>query len=517
MARVLVYYTNPDIKKKVLGLVSLLDGNDFFFLSDVSDFKEDIRLISPECLIIEGEIFDVLIGEPTYFTLINSIGNLIIIGKTKRSVILPSGLSPLLLPSDFDAKALANAIMPLDRINSEMHEKISKDEKREIIGLVGISRDVTIAKEYEEKILQEQNLLKALMDNIPDSIYFKDRKSRFIKINKAWARKHNPVNPEDAIGKSDIDFFSKTFSEETFREEQMMMETALPLINKLEKKVYADGSERYKLVTKVPVSGAKGTIIGLVGISHDITDLKIGEIKLAKEKELLQSLMDNIPDLIYFKDCESKFTRINKAQAALLGMKSPDEAIGKNDFDFFPREQSENDYQDEQKILRSGIPMINHIEKVTLVDGNSIWISATKIPIKDQHGNISGLVGISRDITIMEEAREKLKLAKEKAEESNFAKSQFLANMSHEIRTPMNGVIGMADILSYTELTTEQQSYLDIIIKSGTNLLSIINDILDLSKIEADSLELEKAPINVRGIMEDVADVLIISANNKNL
>ena len=198
-------------------------------------------------------------------------------------------------------------------------------------------------------------------------------------------------------------------------------------------------------------------------------------------------------------------------------MKSPDEAIGKNDFDFFPREQSENDYQDEQKILRSGIPMINHIEKVTLVDGNSIWISATKIPIKDQHGNISGLVGISRDITIMEEAREKLKLAKEKAEESNFAKSQFLANMSHEIRTPMNGVIGMADILSYTELTTEQQSYLDIIIKSGTNLLSIINDILDLSKIEADSLELEKAPINVRGIMEDVADVLIISANNKNL
>jgi len=627
MARVLVYYTDPDIKKKVLGSVSLLDGYDFCFLSVVSDFKEDIRLISPGCLIIEGKMFEALIGEPTCFTLIQTIGKLIIISENKRSVILPSsGLSPVLLPPDFDSRALANAILPSDRISSGMYEKISeeikteaemhnerrflqmlmenipdtiyfkdtksrftrinhakakslgiqnpedavgktdadffdaerakktlkderemmksgipilnklehvkfpagsrfvsatkiplKDEEGRIIGLVGISRDVTKNQEYEEKLLKEQNLLKALMDNIPDSIYFKDRKSRFIRINKAWARKYSLTNPDEAIGKTDVDFFHSSFAKETLREEQLLMETAMPLINKLEKKVNADGSDRYQLVSKVPISGAKGAIIGLVGISHNVTDLKMAEIELAREKELLQSLMDNIPDLIYFKDCESKFTRINKAQAALLGIKSPDEAIGKNDFDFFPREQSEYAYQDEQEIFRSGIPMINHIEKVTPVDGNTIWMSATKIPTKDEHGNVTGLVGISRDITIMEMARENLKFAKEKAEESNYAKSQFLANMSHEIRTPMNGVIGMADVMSYTELTTEQQSYLDIIIKSGNSLLGIINDILDLSKIESDNLDLEKAPISIRGIMEDVADVLMISANNKNL
>ena len=131
--------------------------------------------------------------------------------------------------------------------------------------------------------------------------------------------------------------------------------------------------------------------------------------------------------------------------------------------------------------------------------------------------DITGLVGVSRDITIMETARENLKYAKEKAEEANFAKSQFLANMSHEIRTPMNGVIGMADILRYTSLTPEQQSYLDIIIKSGNSLISIINDILDLSKIESDNLTLDKAPISIRGIMEDVADILIVAANNKSI
>lgn len=392
-----------------------------------------------------------------------------------------------------------------------------KDEKGTIIGLVGISRDVTKTREYEEKLLKERNLLKALMDNIPDSIYFKDRESRFIRTNKAWSRKHNPGNTEDVIGKSDIDFFSKSFSEQTFREEQMLMETGLPLINKLEKKVYSDGSERFKLVTKVPISGENGTVIGLVGISHDITDLKTAEIKLAREKELLQSLIDNIPDLIYFKDRQSKFTRINMAQAGVLGLKSREEAIGKTDFDFFPKDQAEIAFQDEQELFRSGAPLINHIEKVTPYGGNTVWMSATKIPIRDEKGNITGLAGISRDITIMEMARENLKFAKEKAEESNYAKSQFLANMSHEIRTPMNGVIGMADVMSYTNLTAEQQSYLDIIIKSGNNLLSIINDILDLSKIESDSLNLEKAPISIRSIMEDVADVLIVSANNKNL
>ena len=392
-----------------------------------------------------------------------------------------------------------------------------RDENGVITGLVGISRDVTKNQEYEEKLLKEQNLLKALMNNLPDKIFFKDRKSRFIRVNRAWGNKYNLVNLDEAVGKSDIHFFNKSFAEETFREEQLLMDTTLPLINKLEKKVCDDGTETFKLVSKVPFKGSNGSIAGLVGISHDITDLKVAEIKLDREKELLQSLMDNIPDLIYFKDKESKFTRINRAQASLLGLKSPEEAIGNTDFDYFPREQAEKTFSDEQEIFRTGSSLINKIEIILPPGGSPLWMSATKIPIRDENGNVSGLVGVSRDITIMEMTRENLKIAKEKAEESNYAKSQFLANMSHEIRTPMNGVIGMADILSYTNLTPEQQSYLDIIIKSGNSLICIINDILDLSKIESNNLKIEVAPISIRDIIEDVADVLIVAANNKNL
>jgi PAS domain S-box-containing protein len=391
------------------------------------------------------------------------------------------------------------------------------DQKGEIRGLVGISRDITKSKEFEKKLIKEQDLLKALMDNIPDKIFFKDRNSRFIRVNKAWAKKYNIENTDEVIGKADTDFFNKSFAEETFLEEQLLMETEQPLINKLERKTKEDGKESYKLVSKVPIKSKNGNITGLVGISHDITELKLTEKKLATEKELLQSLMDNIPDLIYFKNLKSEFIRINNAQATLLGLTSPDEAIGKTDFNFFPKPQAEIAFRDEQMMYRTGLPIINNIVKMSPPNNEAIWMSATKIPIHNDKGEITGLFGISRDITLMELARENLEYAKQKAEESNRAKSQFLANMSHEIRTPMNGIIGMADILSYTNLTAEQKNYVDIIIKSGNSLISIINDILDLSKIEANKLTLEKMPISIRSIMEDVADLLVVAANNKNL
>ena len=391
------------------------------------------------------------------------------------------------------------------------------DKNGEIRGLVGISRDITKSKKFEKKLVKEQDLLKALMDNIPDKIFFKDRDSRFVRVNKAWAKKYNLDNTEEVVGKADVNFFDKSFAGETFREEQLLMETDQPLINKLERKIREDGKESFKLVTKVPIRGKSGAISGLVGISHDITDLKLAEKKLAMEKELLQAFLDNTPDLIYFKDKKSKFIRVNKSKAALLGLASPEEAIGKTVFDFFPKEEAEIAFRQENEIFSTGSPLINYTEKITPPGKEALWMSSTKIPMRDGKGQISGLIGVSRDITLMEKARENLKYAKEKAEESNKAKSQFLANMSHEIRTPMNGIIGMADILSYTSLTPEQKNYLDIIIKSGNSLISIINDILDLSKIEANKLTLEKVPLSIRSIMEDVADLLVLGANNKNL
>jgi len=392
-----------------------------------------------------------------------------------------------------------------------------RDDNGIVIGILGMYERITEERQRENELYNERRSMQMLMDNIPDSIFFKDRNSQFVKVNKAWLTKHNLNNTAEVIGKNDADFFDAGFSGKTYLDEQTLMQNGEPLLNILECRTDASGKQRYKLANKVPLYDQNNEVIGMVGISHDITELKHAEFELTLEKELLQSLMDNVPDTIYFKDDKSRFTRVNLAFALALGLQSPDEAVGKNDFDFFPLEQARLYSQDELEIFKSGKPKINRIEKVKNADGKILWVSTTKIPIKDESRIVTGIIGISRDVTVIEEARSNLIYAKEKAEEANRAKSLFLANMSHEIRTPMNGVIGMADVLNQTVLTDEQHDYLNVITKSGNNLLSIINNILDFSKIESGSLELEKAPINIRHIIENVADVLIITASNKGV
>ena len=135
-----------------------------------------------------------------------------------------------------------------------------------------------------------------------------------------------------------------------------------------------------------------------VGI-NDITELRKAEAALTVERDLLQALMDNIPDTIYFKDAASRFTRINSAQGKVLGIASPQEAIGKTDLDFQPTELSRGFYEEEQRMIETGKPLINRIEFNPKKDGQPRWFSATKVPMQNSQGIVTGIVGISRDIT----------------------------------------------------------------------------------------------------------------------
>jgi|GEM_PF-2484451 len=146
----------------------------------------------------------------------------------------------------------------------------------------------------------------------------------------------------------------------------------------------------------------------------DITERKQAEVALAQERDLLHTLMDNIPDRIYFKDIASRFTRINRAQARALGINTPEAAIGKTDFDFFESELAKNFYADEQEIIKSRRPLIDKIEQHRETDGQLFWVSATKVPIVDANGEISGIVGISRNITAWKKSEERLRASQER-------------------------------------------------------------------------------------------------------
>jgi sigma-B regulation protein RsbU (phosphoserine phosphatase) len=143
---------------------------------------------------------------------------------------------------------------------------------------------------------------------------------------------------------------------------------------------------------------------------------KIVEDALAYERDLLHTLMDNLPDTIYFKDTESRFTRVNKAQAKTLRINDPAEAVGKSDFDYFVIDHARVAFAEEKEILSTGKALVNKVEKVGRPDGTVTWFSSTKVPIFDKNGVIVGTVGVSRDITKMKEFEEELQNAKAELE-----------------------------------------------------------------------------------------------------
>ena len=161
--------------------------------------------------------------------------------------------------------------------------------------------------------------------------------------------------------------------------------------------------------TASPLRNREGHVIGTTVVSSDITARKHAEKALRAEQALLDSLVRTIPDHIYFKDRKSRFIRINDAMAKWFGMRSPDEAIGKTDFDVFGEEHAWTAYEEEQQIMSTGDPLVGVVEKETWPDGRVTWVSTTKVPLRDAAGNITGLVGISRNITEYRQAEEALR------------------------------------------------------------------------------------------------------------
>lgn len=232
--------------------------------------------------------------------------------------------------------------------------------------------------------------------------------------------------------------------------------------------------------------------------------------KFAVEHFLMNTLLAHSPDLIYFKDSDSRFLRISDTLAQHLGAESAEALIQKSDSDVFEGDLSGEYLADEQRIMSSGKPMIAKDERQVSADGRTVWLSTTKAPLRTSDGEIVGIFGISRDIT-------EVKKAKEAAEAANEAKSDFLANMSHEIRTPMNAIIGMTELALECDDPRTVNEYVGVVRESAEALLAIINQLLDFSKIEAGKLELESLDFDLREEIGSTMKSLGVRAHEKNL
>jgi two-component system sensor histidine kinase/response regulator len=241
------------------------------------------------------------------------------------------------------------------------------------------------------------------------------------------------------------------------------------------------------------------------------------EQKLAFERNLLRTVVDNIPDGIFVKDSMGRYLLVNKALAKLHGLASPESVLGKTVFDLFPEKAAVALHAADLEVLRATKPILEGERSVVDAEGNTQWILMTKVPLTNDQGEIVGIVGLNRYITIRKRFEAELLESKEAAEAANRAKSEFLANMSHEIRTPMNGIIGMTDLALETGLTQEQRELLGIVKISADSLLSLLNDILDFSKIEAGKLDFEIIDFFLRDTLDNTIKALGLLAQQKGL
>jgi PAS domain S-box-containing protein len=277
-----------------------------------------------------------------------------------------------------------------------------------------------------------------------------------------------------------------------------------------------DGGERPIADSAAPIRDQRGDIMGVVLVFRDQTDERRAQAEMLQSRERYRGLVETTSDLVWEVDAKGNFTYVSPRSREILGY-DPEELLGRPPWELMSDQEAQRVKAELQRLSRTASPINALVNTNRHRGGWPVVLETSGLPILDDQGRLLGYRGMDRDITERRRANEELKLSKEQAEAASLAKSQFLANMSHEIRTPMNAVIGMTDLMLETPLDDQQREYLDIVKSSSSHLLSLINDILDLSKIEAGKVELERTRFGLRSSLEAVFSTQSPHARDKGL
>lgn len=256
----------------------------------------------------------------------------------------------------------------------------------------------------------DESLAATIIRNMAEGLAVEDRQGYFTFVNPAAAA---------LLGYEDEELLGRHWKDVIPPDQHRIIEQANRRRERGEADRYEvellrkDGARPYALVHGMPHFN-EGQFAGTVATFTDVTDLKRAEQALAHERDLLHALMDHSPDWIFFKDADSRFIRINQALAKFLGVGDPEEAVGKTDFDFFPPADAERFFEEEREIIESGQPLVARVGTTPAREGKHLWRSETKVPLADESGQVTGLVGISRDVTELKHAEEALRESEER-------------------------------------------------------------------------------------------------------
>ncbi len=308
-----------------------------------------------------------------------------------------------------------------EELRQNIEELQATHEQMERMKAEEDARNKEMIKEIEQSSIElqkEKALLDALLNNVPEHIYFKDKESKFLRFSKSMLKLFGLEKAEDLLGKSDFDFFDEEHSRPAYEGEQEIIRTGNAIIDLEEKEVMDDGRINWVNTTKMPLKNAQGEIIGTFGISKDITRLKKLELdaiekadKLAdneayllKYRKLLIDILDRIPGKIFLKDENGVFVVVNSAVASIYN-KSPEQIIGTTDYDNHPDENVDEWRKQELEIIKKGASTYVHLEKIK---GQQHYLNTTKMPFELATSGKTGLLGIQFDISDVKMLEERI-------------------------------------------------------------------------------------------------------------
>jgi PAS domain S-box-containing protein len=412
------------------------------------------------------------------------------------------------------------------------------DQKGEVVGYRGLDRDVTPQKLAEAGLRESQQRLRMLVTAIPDLVWLKDPNGIYLACNARFEQFFGAREAE-IVGKTDHDFIPRELADFFRANDLAAIAAGGPVINEEEVAFASDGHRELLQTIKTPIFDDTGRVLGVLGISRDIAQIRNNERELDDYRKHLEQMVSartaeveaakNRTQLILDSSAEGligldhlgNVTLCNPSALAMLGYELED-LLGRNVHAAlhckpFDREAHAVAGCAILRAIQDGRAIRVDHDTFWDVHGNPVSVSAAAHPIIEDGRCVGGVMNFQNisDRLKAETAREEAKLAAERLAKS---KSEFLANMSHEIRTPLNGVLGMAQI-GYRDNAGrgKAQETFARILDSGRLLLTIINDILDFSKIEAGKLEMETVPLAPADLVDDAISTMSAAAAAKGL
>ena len=379
------------------------------------------------------------------------------------------------------------------------------------IMVLGIMRDTSDRMLARAAIEKEKAYFKHLFESLPFGVVVINAQDLILDCNTAFLKMFN--FEKAAVVKHKI---NQLIVPDFLKDEGNALNTDVvsgKIINKETTRITSDGTLLQVAISGQPITLPDGSKI-VFGTYQDISGRKKTEQALHRECDLMNALMDNIPDTIYFKDTASNFTRINKAQQKTLGVETAEEAIGKSDFDFFDQAHAQKAFEEERSVMARNKPLINKIEKVQTHEGWK-WFSATKVPLKNDTNHIIGLAGISRDITELKQMEEALRQNEQYLKSMNAEKDKLFSIIAHDLRSPFNSFIMLTNMFfekEYGITPDDMKSTALLMQKAASNLSDLLDNLLDWSRIQrglidVDVVEMELLPL-VQNVIEALSEMI---------